>query len=407
LNLDDSSPLSSRRRFLRWSAIASGALGGAACESGPSDGPSSLGAPIRARGEPSPFEKSARRLSASKTPAQASSRTPLGDSYGILTPASLHFERHHSGVPNIDPAEHRLLIHGMVERPLIFTMGEIKSLPSTTRTLFLECSGNSGGEWSKAGGPNSQTSHGLASCSEWTGVPLRLLLDEAGVQADASWLLAEGADPCRMQRSLPLEKAMDDCLLAYAQNGEAIRPEQGYPLRLIAPGYEGNVCVKWLRRIKLATGPHMVRDETSKYSDLMADGKARLFTLVLDAKSVITFPSGGQSLSGAGSHEVTGLAWSGRGLIDRVEVSTDGGASWQDADLQEPRFPKAFTRFRMPWRWDGSEAVLLSRATDSSGYVQPAREELIAARGKNSIYHYNGIKPWRVAPDGSVTNVEI
>jgi sulfane dehydrogenase subunit SoxC len=247
-------------------------------------------------------------------------------------------------------------------------------------------------------------SHGLASCSEWTGVPLSLLLAEVAVQKEAKWIVAEGADACKMQRSLPISKAMDDILVAWGQNGEALRPEQGYPLRLFVPGWEGNVSVKWLRRILVAEEPTMGRDETSKYTDLMPDGTARIFTFPMEAKSLITYPSGGHKLK-PGFCEITGLAWSGRGLIRRVEVSPDGGRTWSDAALQEPRLPKAFTRFRLPWRWDGGIAELQSRCTDETGYVQPAREALTAVRGVKSTYHYNGVKAWMVAADGSVSHV--
>ena len=276
--------------------------------------------------------------------------------------------------PRSIPPGHRLLIHGMVDRPLIFTMDEIRRLPATSHIYFLECSGNSSGEWGEKTGRDAAQSHGLASCSEWTGVPLSLLLAEAGVQKGARWLIVEGADACKMQRSLPMEKAMDDALVAWGQNGEALRPEQGYPLRLVVPGWEGNISVKWLRRIRAVEEPYMVRDETSHYTDLMPDGTARVFTFMMEAKSLITFPSGGHKLAGPGYCQITGLAWSGRGRIARVEVSTDGGGTWRDASLQEPRLPRAFTRFYFPWTWDGKEAVLQSRSTDESGYVQPTKE---------------------------------
>jgi sulfane dehydrogenase subunit SoxC len=229
-----------------------------------------------------------------------------------------------------------------------------------------------------------------------------LLLSEAGVQSGAQWILAEGADAGKMQRSIPIGKAMDDVIVAYGQNGEALRPEQGYPLRLVIPGWEGNSNVKWLRRLKLVDQPYMTRDETSKYTDSMPDGTARQFTFVMEAKSVVTFPSGGQKLAGAGWHEITGLAWSGRGRIERVDVSIDGGATWQEAALSEPRLPAAITRFRLPWRWDGRETIVQSRATDESGYVQPTHEALLAVRGANYEYHNNGIRPWKVTADGSV-----
>jgi sulfane dehydrogenase subunit SoxC len=389
-----------RRQVLRLGAALGGGLVARAEE------PAKLGKPLSGYGERSPFVKSTRFTRQTKTPEAGSSSTPLADTYGILTPSSLHYERHHAGVPNIDPARHRLTIYGLVERPLVLAMDEIRRLPSVSRIHFLECGGNSGAEWAEKTAPDVQRSYGLASCSEWTGVPLSLLLAEVGVKAGASWIIAEGADACRMQRSVPMLKALDDALLAYGQNGEPLRPEQGFPLRLLVPGWEGNTQVKWLQRLHVTHQPHMTRDETSKYSDLMPDGKARIFTLVLEAKSVVTFPSGGQRLPGPGLYELTGLAWSGRGRIERVEVTLDGGRNWQDAKLQEPRLPMAFTRFRLPWRWDGREAVIASRSTDESGYMQPAREELIAVRGRNSGYHFNGIKKWKVAVDGSVANVE-
>jgi sulfane dehydrogenase subunit SoxC len=363
-----------------------------------------LGIPLGPYGERSPFEKATRWTRESKTPETGSSFTPIQTSVGTLTPSSLHYERHHSGIPAIDPARHRLVIHGMVSRPVSLSMDDIRRLPSVTRTLVLECGGNSGGEWTAPGAADVQRSYGLVSCSEWTGVPLAALLAEAGVRPGATWVIAEGADACRMMRSIPIAKAMDNSLLAYGQNGEAIRPSQGYPLRLINPGWEGNTNVKWLHSLRLADQPYMARDETSKYSDLMPDGKARIFTYAMEAKSVITFPSGGQTLPARGQYELTGIAWSGRGRIERVEVTTDGGTKWTVAKLQEPRLPIALTRFRLPWRFDGQEAVIASRAIDETGYVQPTREALVAVRGTNSIYHYNGIKFWKVRPDGTVTN---
>src|SRR5713101_2181084 len=288
-------PATDRRRFLRLGAALTGAF--TACKPTPTveqPEPSSLGKPLSAYGARSPFEKVARLPAAVKNPEIGSTRTPLQDSYGILTPSSLHFERHHSGVPQIDPATHRLLIHGMVSRPLILTMADIRRLPSVSRIHFVECSGNGSTEWGEKSAPDAQRSHGMAACSEWTGVPLSVLLAEAGVRPGASWLVAEGADACRMARSIPPKKANDEVLVAFGQNGEALRPEQGYPLRLIIPGWEGNTNVKWLRRIRLVAQPDMTKDETSKYTDLMPDGTARQFTFEVEAKSVITFPSGGQ-----------------------------------------------------------------------------------------------------------------
>jgi sulfane dehydrogenase subunit SoxC len=241
-------------------------------------------------------------------------------------------------------------------------------------------------------------------CCEWTGVPLATLLAETGVRREAGWVLAEGADAAAMARSVPIAKALDDALVVYGQNGERLRPEQGYPLRLLLPGFEGNMNVKWLRRLKVGEQPWETREETSKYTDLMPDGRARQFTFVMEAKSVITRPSGGQRLTGGpGFYEISGLAWSGRGKIDKVEVSTDGGQTWSAAQLQQPVLSKALVRFRAPWRWPGGPALLQSRAVDETGYVQPRHAELVDARGLNSYYHYNAIQTWRVAPDGKVS----
>jgi sulfane dehydrogenase subunit SoxC len=396
----------SRRQLLQMGAAVGGSLLAGEKALALEANPRKLGEPLGPYGERSPFEKAVRWRRDSKTPETGSSFSPIHDSVGTVTPSALHYERHHSGIPTIDPSTHRLVIHGLVDRPLSLSMADIKRLPSLTRILALECGGNSAGEWAATTGADVQRSYGLISGSEWTGVPLARLLAAAGVQARASWVIAEGADACRMMRSIPLAKALENSLLAYGQNGEAIRPAQGYPLRLINPGWEGNTNVKWLHSLKLTDQPYMARDETSKYSDLMPDGKARIFTYAMEAKSVITFPSGGQSLPGRGPYELTGLAWSGRGRIERVEVTTDGGKTWVAAALQEPRLPIALTRFRLAWQFNGQDALIASRAVDETGYVQPTREELIAARGTNSIYHYNGIKVWHVRPDGTVTNVE-
>ena len=397
----------SRRWFLRIGTVWSAAL--VACRSksaAPPAEPRALGAQVSAYGSRSRFEQVARHINQNtKAPLEeASSRTPLHDTYGMITPSSLHFERHHAGVPEIDPSTHTLTIHGLVLRPLVLTVADLKRLPSTSRVHFLECSGNSASEWRGAGEPDVQRAHGLTSCSEWTGVSLALLLKECGLKPDARWILAEGADPCRLARSIPLQKAMSDVLVAFGQNGEPLRPEQGYPLRLLVPGWEGNVNVKWLRRIKLLDQPAMTRWETSKYTDLLPDGTARQFTFTMEPKSVITRPSGGDALPGPGVYELTGLAWSGRGAIARVEVTTDGGTTWTQAELQGPVLPIAHTRFRWSWRWDGSPAVLASRCTDDTGYTQPALAALVDARGLNSNYHNNAMQLWQVAADGKVTN---
>lgn len=400
---------SARREFLGLAAAVGGAL--SACGDGggqpsqPEAPPSRLGHPVRAYGERSPHEAARRAIRDSKTPEASSSRTPLADQHGVVTPSSLHFERHHAGVPDIDPVAHELVIHGLVERPLVFTVDEIMRLPSVSRMHFMECSGNSGGEWNGTGGPTVQLSHGLASCSEWTGTPLRILLEEAGLKPEAKWLLAEGADPCRMSRSVPVEKALDDAFVAYGQNGEALRPEQGYPLRLVLPGWEGNANVKWLRRLQVADQPFMTKDETSKYTELLPDRTARQFSFVMDVKSVVTAPSGGQSLGAPGFREIRGFAWSGRGVITGVEVTVDGGETWSRAELDGPAQPQAFTRFRLPWIWDGAPARIASRAMDEAGNVQPTNDALLADRGPYSIYHHNGLKWWTVSAEGEVTNV--
>jgi len=368
-----------------------------------------LGDGRRGYGERSPFETASRSFNpSSKTPGTGSSRTPLHALHGIITPSSLHFERHHSGVPAIDPAKHQLVVHGLVERPLVYDLPALLRLPSVSRIHFIECAGNGGREHEGRPGENPQQSHGLVSCSEWTGVRLSTLLAESGLRRGAAWVIAEGADAARHARSIPIAKALDDVIVAYGQNGEALRPEQGYPLRLVVPGWEGNVNVKWLHRLHVADGPAMTRDEAASYTDLMPDGKARQFSFMMEAKSVITRPAGGQKLDRHGFYDVTGLAWSGRGRIRRVEVSTDGGSSWHEATLDEPLLSKALTRFHFGWWWKGEAATLQSRCTDDTGYLQPTREQLIAVRGMrpgpDGFNHFNGIKAWRVHPDGTVTH---
>jgi len=366
------------------------------------------GSPFARYGQPSRFEAKVVRVFASApgTTGTGASRTPHHLLDGTITPNGLHFERHHNGIPDIDPERHRLLIHGLVKRPLVFALDALARYPMVSRTAFIECGGNSGALYQK--GPvvaGVQALHGLVSCAEWTGVRLANLLDEAGVDPKAQWILAEGADAAGMSRSVPMAKAMDDALLALYQNGERIRPSNGYPLRLVLPGYEGNMNVKWLRRIKVTEGPTMTKDETSKYTISLPDGKALQFVFPIEAKSLITHPSPGLAMKGAGFYEISGLAWSGYGKIARVDVSADGGKSWAAAVLQEPVLSKALTRFRVAWRWDGGTAILQSRATDESGYVQPTRARLIAERGTRTIYHFNGIASWAVGENGEVTHV--
>lgn len=361
-------------------------------------------------GTRSQFETEVRWRFPTATKESSWTMTPLDESNGIVTPSGLHFERHHGGIPNIPPDRHRLVVHGMVKTPRMYGMSDLKKFPLVSRFHFIECSGNGLTEWREPTLKTVQGTHGLTSTSEWTGIPLSTILQEVGVQDGAAWILAEGADAAVMTRSVPMDKAWSDAILAVAQNGEALRPEQGYPLRLLLPGWEGNTHIKWLRRLEISDKPFMTREETSKYTDLLTGGKARQFSFTMEAKSVITFPSGEMKLPGAGFYEVTGLAWSGRGRVRRVEVSSDGGQSWQIASLEEPVMPVCHTRFRFPWVWDGKPAILQSRCQDETGYVQPTIKQLVEARGLDggkygSVYHLNGIQSWNIASDGSVTNV--
>jgi sulfane dehydrogenase subunit SoxC len=359
-------------------------------------------------GQPSSFEGDVQRVVGGTPNVVGSgvSFTPHQRLHGTITPNSLHFERHHSGVPQIDPDGHQLLIHGAVRRPLTFSMDALMRYPTVTRTQFLECAGNSGNNLTAQ--PSQAPCgviHGLMSCSEWTGVPLSILMDEVGIDRGAEWILAEGADAAAMSRSVPLAKIIDDAIIALYQNGERLRPENGYPMRLFLPGYEGNMSVKWLRRLKVNSAPTMTRDETSHYTDVLLNGKALILTYPMEVKSVITNPSTGLALRGPGLYEITGLAWSGLGKIARVEVSADGGQSWADAALSEPVLSKSFTRFRMAWRWSGGAAVLKSRAIDETGAVQPTRDSLVSLMGQRPNYHNNAIQAWNVATGGEVSNV--
>ena len=355
-------------------------------------------------GLPSGFEKDVVRkiLGTPKQLSSASSRTPLQDLDGIITPNGLHYERHHGGIPDIDPAQHRLMVFGLVEKPLIFTVDDLRRFPSVSRVHFLECSGNQ--SFSSAGRETAGDVMGLVSCAEWTGVPLKTVLEECGIKPEAKWVVAEGADAAAMTRSIPIEKCLDDALLAYSQNGERLRPEQGYPLRVFLPGFEGNMSIKWVRSLQLREEPIYSREETSKYTDLLPGGIARQFSFVMEAKSIITSPSGGQKLSSPGFYEITGLAWSGSGKIARVEVSVDGGETWADATLQDPVMHICLTRFRFPWTWEGKPVTILSRATDETGYVQPTIAQLEAVRGKNSTYHNHAIQPWAITETGEIKN---
>ena len=415
--IDETAVDESKRRFIKQSLgviAAAGLVPGGAQDAGaaPPDVPPSMKVPgdgMSQYGSPAKYERKVTRLlirSQAGTTGSGASRTPLESLDGMITPSGLHFERHHSGVPDIDPNQHRLLIHGMVKRPLIFTVEALLRYPMISRIHFLECSGNSQTMYQPVP-PNltAGETHGLVSCSEWTGVPLRLLLEEAGVDRSAPWMLAEGADAAAMSRSIPMAKAMDDAMLALFQNGERLRPENGYPVRLFLPGWEGNMSVKWLRRLKIVSAPIMTKDETSRYTDLQANGKSLMFTYPMEVKSVITWPSHGMTLHGAGLHQISGIAWSGNGAIRKVEVSSDGGRTWTDAPLVAPVLPRALTRFRLPWKWDGAATVLKSRATDETGAVQPERRQFITEHGNNAIFHFHAIQAWEVAASGEVKHV--
>ena len=365
----------------------------------PTDPTKVQGAPTSAVGSRSRFVTAVRSPTGAVT---GHSLTPLHQLTGTITPADLHFERHHAGVPSIDPARHSLMVHGMVERPVVFSVEDIKRFPQVTRTYFIECSGNGRAAYREPKPEmTAQEVAGMTAQSEWTGVPLKQLFAEAATKPDASWFLAEGGDACVMTRSIPMHKAMDDALIVWAQNGEPLRPEQGFPLRLLVPGWEGNANVKWLRRIEVGAAPWMTRWETSKYTDPLPDGTARQFSFEHDAKSIITSLSFPATLT-KGWWPISGIAWSGRGVIGRVEVSTDGGGAWRDAELHGTPLSKAHVRFSIPWRWDGREHILLSRATDETGYVQPTRAALLKVRGIGTDFHFNPITGWRVTADGRV-----
>lgn len=392
----------SRRALLAATAGAVGAKLLPAQDSGTKDPTKVQGELARELGERSRFEEPRRTFFSSSRNA---SNTPLQDLEGIITPADLHFERHHGGIPEIDPDSYSLLIHGMVERPRTFTLAELKRFPAVAMTRFLECSGNGFRTFRNPDEHKEETVQqveGLTSTSEWIGVPVATLFKEVGVLPGAKWFLAEAMDAAVMTRSIPIEKGWDDALIAYGQNGEAIRPEQGYPARLFLPGFEGSSNVKWIRRIEVADKPFMTREETSKYTDPLPDGKARMFSFVMDTKSIITHPTYPMKLDEKGFWEIKGLAWSGRGKIVRVDVSTDGGRHWEKATLQDPVLPKCHTRFRFGWNWNGEQATIMSRATDETGQTQPTLSELKQVRGPGTTYHYNQIRAWTVRADGSI-----
>ena len=420
----ESAPVASmgRRGFLRAGAAAGALVAGAGMAR--AEGPDPLitevqpwaqglgdGVDATPYGLPIHFESDVVRRNVSWLTADTISSinfTPIHALEGTITPQGCAFERHHSGAIELSKPDYRLMINGLVETPLIFTYEDLERFPRVTRTYFLECAANTGMEWAGAQLNGSQYTHGMIHNMEYTGVTLRTLLEEAGVKPEGKWVYVEGADASSNGRSIPLEKALDDCLVAFKANGEALRKEHGYPVRLCVPGWEGNMWVKWLRRIEVTDQAVESREETSKYTDTLADGTSRKWTWVMDAKSVVTSPSPQAPIKhGTGPLVITGLAWSGRGAIKAVHVTVDGGKTWKEARLAAPGQPMALTRFYLDHDWDGSEMLVQSRAVDDTGYVQPTKAQLREVRGLNSIYHNNCIQTWWVKPNGEAENVEI
>ncbi len=412
--------MQTRRRFLNTTALGAGTIAaGSVWSAGDTailekktwNQELGVGVDANPYGVPSQFESNVQRRNVewlTASPVSSVNFTPVHDLDGIITPNGLCFERHHSGVAQINPSQHRLMINGLVNRPLVFTLDDLYRFPRENHIYFLECAANSGMEWRGAQLNGCQYTHGMIHNVQYTGIPLRLLLGEAGLKRNAKWIMPEGADASAMTRSIPLNKALEDCIVAFKMNGEALRPEQGYPLRIIVPGWEGNMWVKWLRRIEVGDKPWHHREETSKYTDLLKGGRARRFTWEMDAKSVITNPSPQAPLRhGKGFTVISGIAWSGRGTIPRVDVSIDGGNNWKKARISGPSFEKSMHRFYFELDWNGDPLLLQSRAHDSTGYVQPTKEELRNIRGENSIYHNNAIQTWYLDETGAAENVEV
>ena len=372
-----------------------------------------LGKPVATSGygQPAPQEANLQRRQSpglTRVAAASVAFTPLQGLFGTITPNGLHFERHHQGWVDVDPQKHRLMLHGMVKKPQVFSMSDLMRLPSVSRTHFIECGANTGLEWGNVAVPTVQYTHGMLSCCEYTGVLLSTLLAMCGADTkNGKYILAEGGDGSGMTRTIDMVRALDDVIVAWGMNGEMLRPENGYPLRLVVPGVQGVSWVKWLRRLEVGDMPWASKDEAVHYIDLMPDGLHRQYTGIQECKSVITTPSGGQRLMSQGFHNVSGLAWSGRGKIKRVDVSFDGGNFWKMAKLEAPILSKSLTRFNIDWIWDGDSAILQSRAIDETGYVQPSIRELRAVRGTRSIYHNNAIQSWQVEPNGEVSNVQV
>ena len=422
-----------RRGFIRHAFAAAAATGLAAtarAQSNPASGdgdPNILSLPEHSKGlgqavatdgygKPSKYEANVQRRQSpglTQTAQSSVSFAPLQSLFGVVTPSGLHFERHHQGWWDIDPSKHRLMVNGsdptLLKTPKVFTMDELMRLPSVSRFHFIECGANTGMEWGNVAVPTVQYTHGMISCSEFTGVPLKILLDMCGIDYKrARFVLGEGADGSSMTRTLPMELIESgEVFVAYGQNGEMLRPENGYPLRLVVPGVQGVSWVKYLRRIEVGDKPYGTKDEAVHYIDLMKDGTHRQYTSTQECKSVVTTPSGGQVLLDKGFYNISGLAWSGKGKIKRVDVSVDGGRNWRSARLEGPVMSKALTRFNIDWIWDGKPAIIQSRAMDETGYVQPTYQQTRAVRGTRSIYHNNSIQSWLVQESGEVKNVQL
>jgi sulfane dehydrogenase subunit SoxC len=404
----------SRRKFLAASTGLAGSMvmSRASAESLADVPPREDGADLSGTSERSKYVKIARIPESTPgkrnvDPGDAiNSKTPLDKLFGNITPSDLHYERSHSGAPDLDPAKHRLLVHGMVQKPLVFNVEDLKAMPSISRTVFIECTGNGWENWKNADeNVTVQNTHGLVSTNEWTGVPLRFIVDLVGKDRNSTWMLAEGGDAAAVARSIPLtDEILEEAFVAYAQNGEPLRPAHGFPIRLVMPGFEGNLNIKWLRRLKFGDQPWMTRWETARYTQLQADGKAIQFQLRMDTNSVITSPSGTMMIK-PGRQRITGLAWSGHGKITKVEISTDGAKTWKAAQINLPALPKAQNRFQMDWDWDGRPTKIVSRSTDDRGNVQPDRKSFIGVHGTNALFHYNAQQTWAIDETGRVRNV--
>ncbi|MCR9109405.1 sulfite dehydrogenase [Marivita sp. XM-24bin2] len=416
----------SRRAFLRGSAAAAAGLTAAGVARANEPDPlitevqswaSSFGEGVDATpyGLPIEYEADVVRRNVEWLTADTTSSinfTPIHALDGTITPQGCAFERHHSGAIELRKEDYRLMINGLVDTPLVFSYADLERFPRENHVYFCECAANTGMEWAGAQLNGAQFTHGMIHNMEYTGVSLRTLLNEAGLEAagDLSdkWVYVEGADASSNGRSIPMDKALDDVLVAFKANGEALRKEHGYPVRLVVPGWEGNMWVKWLRRIEVLPNAVESREETSKYTDTLADGTSRKWTWVMDAKSVITSPSPQSPIThGGGPLVITGLAWSGHGAITRVDISKDGGKTWETARLAKPGEKMALTRFYLDTEWNGEDMLLQSRAMDETGYVQPTKAQLREVRGENSIYHNNCIQTWHVKPNGEAENVEV